>query len=255
MGFDPRSWERAPQRHPPRVTCNVEALLADNDALRREVASLRRQLHQALSQAQRQGQRPAQELITQQQVERWGQILASQPAWRELRLGASIRTGAGVSLTGLRGLVDELRRQGRDPHPQLGSLSPALERALQGPPSKVRLAVRAAFALYGPSAGDWLEEEPARVVAELLRHITRRQAAQARQRAEQQARSEPASGQDPGLDPDQAEALRTLGLAWGASRDAVKQAHRRLAKLHHPDLGGDASTFLRIQAAYRRLCA
>ena len=247
MGFDPRSWERAPQRPPPRVTCNVEALLADNDALRREVASLRRQLHQALSQAQ--------ELITPQQVERWGQILARQPAWRELRLGASIRTGAGVSLTGLRGLVDELRRQGRDPHPQLGSLGPALERALQGPPSKVRLAVRAAFALYGPSAGDWLEEEPARVVAELLRHITRREAAQARQRAEQQARSEPASGQDPGRDPDQAEALRTLGLAWGASRDAVKQAHRRLAKRHHPDLGGDASTFLRIQAAYRRLCA
>ncbi len=247
MGFDPRSWERAPQRHPPRVTCNVEALLADNDALRREVASLRRQLHQALSQAQ--------ELIPPEQVERWGQILARQPAWRELRLGASIRTGAGVSLTGLRGLVDELRRQGRDPHPQLGSLGPALERALQGPPSKVRLAVRAAFALYGPSAGDWLEEEPARVVAELLRHITRREAAQARQRAEQQARSEPASGQDPGRDPDQAEALRTLGLAWGASRDAVKQAHRRLAKRHHPDLGGDASTFLRIQAAYRRLCA
>lgn len=247
MGFDPRSWERAPQRHPPRVTCNVEALLADNDALRREVASLRRQLHQALSQAQ--------ELIPPEQVERWGQILARQPAWRELRLGASIRTGAGVSLTGLRGLVDELGRQGRDPHPQLGSLGPALERALQGPPSKVRLAVRAAFALYGPSAGDWLEEEPARVVAELLRHITRREAAQARQRAEQQARSEPASGQDPGRDPDQAEALRTLGLAWGASRDAVKQAHRRLAKRHHPDLGGDASTFLRIQAAYRRLCA
>jgi len=225
----------------------VEALLADNDALRREVASLRRQLHQALSQAQ--------ELIPPEQVERWGQILARQPAWRELRLGASIRTGADVSLTGLRGLVDELRRQGRDPHPQLGSLGPALERALQGPPSKVRLAVRAAFALYGPSAGDWLEEEPARVVAELLRHITRREAAQARQRAEQQARSEPASGQDPGRDPDQAEALRTLGLAWGASRDAVKQAHRRLAKRHHPDLGGDASTFLRIQAAYRRLCA
>jgi hypothetical protein len=225
----------------------VEALLADNDALRREVASLRRQLHQALSQAQ--------ELIPPEQVERWGQILARQPAWRELRLGASIRTGAGVSHTGLRGLVEELRRQGRDPHPQLGSLGPALERALQGPPSKVRLAVRAAFALYGPSAGDWLEEEPARVVAELLRHITRREAAQARQRAEQQARSEPASGQDPGRDPDQAEALRTLGLAWGASRDAVKQAHRRLAKRHHPDLGGDASTFLRIQAAYRRLCA
>jgi len=247
MGFDPRSWERAPQRPPPRVTCNVEALLADNDALRREVASLRRQLHQALSQAQ--------ELIPPEQVERWGQSLARQPAWRELRLGASIRTGAGVSHTGLRGLVDELRRQGRDPHPQLGSLGPALERALQGPPSKVRLAVRAAFALYGPSAGDWLEEKPARVVAELLRHITRREAAQARQRAEQQARSEPASGQDPGRDPDQAEALRTLGLAWGASRDAVKQAHRRLAKRHHPDLGGDASTFLRIQAAYRRLCA
>ncbi len=39
------------------------------------------------------------------------------------------------------------------------------------------------------------------------------------------------------------------------SADAAvrKAAYRRLARLHHPDLGGDPSAFHRIQAAYERL--
>ena len=51
------------------------------------------------------------------------------------------------------------------------------------------------------------------------------------------------------------EAFGILELTWGASRDAVKAAHRRLVKLHHPDMGGDAESFRRINAAYQLLIA
>ena len=49
------------------------------------------------------------------------------------------------------------------------------------------------------------------------------------------------------------EALRELGLEAGASPQMVKRAYRRLAKAHHPDLGGDPQAFHRLEAAYRLL--
>jgi hypothetical protein len=54
------------------------------------------------------------------------------------------------------------------------------------------------------------------------------------------------------IDPDP---YRTLGLARGATRDEVKRAYRRLAKIHHPDAAGEAALprFLAIQAAYEQL--
>ena len=48
-------------------------------------------------------------------------------------------------------------------------------------------------------------------------------------------------------------ALRLLGLEPGASLAAIKRAYRRLAKAHHPDLGGDVEAFHRLDAAYRLL--
>ena len=51
------------------------------------------------------------------------------------------------------------------------------------------------------------------------------------------------------------EALAILELAWGASQAAVKAAHRRLVKVHHPDMGGDAESFRRINDAYQLLIA
>ena len=50
------------------------------------------------------------------------------------------------------------------------------------------------------------------------------------------------------LDPDP---YRTLGLKRGATLDEVKRAYRRLAKINHPDAGGEKALprFLAIQAA------
>ena len=49
------------------------------------------------------------------------------------------------------------------------------------------------------------------------------------------------------------EALRVLGLPSTAGPDAVKHAYRRLARVHHPDTGGDGQAFHRVQRAYERL--
>ena len=46
-----------------------------------------------------------------------------------------------------------------------------------------------------------------------------------------------------------------LGLEWGASKQAIKQAHRRLVKQHHPDVGGTAEAFRRVNDAYQFLVA
>ena len=42
----------------------------------------------------------------------------------------------------------------------------------------------------------------------------------------------------------------TLGINRDASADDVKKAYRKLASQHHPDKGGDKTTFQNIQAAY-----
>jgi curved DNA-binding protein CbpA len=47
---------------------------------------------------------------------------------------------------------------------------------------------------------------------------------------------------------------RTLGVLRGADREQIKAAHRRLAKLFHPDgSSGDEERFLAVQEAYQLL--
>ena len=47
---------------------------------------------------------------------------------------------------------------------------------------------------------------------------------------------------------------RTLGVLRGADREQIKAAHRRLAKLYHPDGStGDEVRFLAVQEAYQLL--
>jgi curved DNA-binding protein CbpA len=49
---------------------------------------------------------------------------------------------------------------------------------------------------------------------------------------------------------DRREALARLRLPPSADREQVKRAYRRLALDHHPDAGGDAAGFHKLQRAY-----
>lgn len=44
-----------------------------------------------------------------------------------------------------------------------------------------------------------------------------------------------------------------LGVSSTATPDEIKSAYRRLRSLNHPDRGGDADKFQKIQAAYEQL--
>jgi len=43
-----------------------------------------------------------------------------------------------------------------------------------------------------------------------------------------------------------------LGLSSDATAHEVKEAWRRLASIHHPDKGGDATEFNRLRTAYHQ---
>lgn len=47
--------------------------------------------------------------------------------------------------------------------------------------------------------------------------------------------------------------LAHLGLAWPCTEAELTTAYRRLARVHHPDVGGQASEFIRIKLAYDKL--
>ena len=44
-----------------------------------------------------------------------------------------------------------------------------------------------------------------------------------------------------------------LGLKKGATSDEIKKAYRKLAKEHHPDKGGDAKLFIKINTKHAHL--
>ncbi|MEB3266877.1 MAG: DnaJ domain-containing protein [Cyanobacteriota bacterium] len=239
MGFDPRRWRPPTAGSGPTVTTNVEALLAENDALRREVRALRRQLEQ----------HSHDHGVNAGQVERWSEALARHPQWGLLRLGPP---------GGLRGVIEAQRRRWWNPQLELEQelerrcpgLGLELAEALRGRHSRGRWAVRAAFALYGPRAIEWLNEAPLRVVEELLQRVERLEGGRQRRQGTRTANhSTTAAGRpDPRL-----QALNLLGLEPGAPTAAIKAAYRRLAKRHHPDLGGDHAAFQQLEAAYRLL--
>lgn len=46
---------------------------------------------------------------------------------------------------------------------------------------------------------------------------------------------------------------KTLGVARGATEEAIKKAYRKLAMTHHPDRGGNEEEFKKIKEAYEKL--
>ncbi|MFM8604016.1 MAG: molecular chaperone DnaJ, partial [Cyanobium sp.] len=109
-------------------------------------------------------------------------LLERQPGWDALRLDAP---------GGLQELLEVLRSQAWNPELTLeqqldrrqSGLGAELSAALEAAPSRGACAIRAAFALYGPSASEWLSEEPRRVVQELARRLERLQQRRHRQEA------------------------------------------------------------------------
>jgi hypothetical protein len=258
MGFDPRTRGREPSRGV--VTSNVDTLLAENDALRREVRRLRQLLQDQQIQDQ-QNDRDQHDRgvtgsgkfgITAEQVERWGIAMARHPRWQALRIGPP---------GGLRGLVEERRRRSWNPALSLEEelerrcpgLGVELVEALRGPHSRVRWAVRAAFALHGQRAAEWLSDAPLRLVDDLLRLAPTPRRGGTRTENHSQGSSRPTGNAGAETSDPRSAALRLLGLEPGASLAAIKRAYRRLAKAHHPDVGGDVAAFHRLDAAYRLL--
>lgn len=295
MGFDPRHWSASTTvrdgvdraaRHE-RVTSNVEALLRENDSLRREVRRLQLALDRAQQQQKQQQQKQWRQeqwrqeqgewqqgasarphhwtghdhtserfpRVSRDQVRRWGASLARQPGWTALRQ-------LGLAL-----LIEQLNRHSF--HSDL-SLQQRLDRLVAGlgtdlftavgsGPTKKTTAVLAAFALYGVRASEWLDEDPARVVNDL-----RQRSHQANSSNDRRTRSDrratdrdPSNHDSPGSGSRNAreEAFSVLGLRPGCSQEAIKQAFRRLVKQHHPDVGGSAEAFQRVKDAYQVLAA
>lgn len=48
-------------------------------------------------------------------------------------------------------------------------------------------------------------------------------------------------------------AFRLLGLSPSASWEEIERAYRAKAKIHHPDLGGDADAMRALNEAYNRI--
>ncbi|AII45029.1 hypothetical protein KR49_00940 [Synechococcus sp. KORDI-49] len=249
MGFDPRDWSRASRPRQERVTSNVEALLAENDALRREVMRLTRELD-LLRRPQHQPPVADPARISREQVLQWGEALAGQPGWSGLRQAALEALIVRLNRLGFPGHLTLQQRLDR----LVSGLGTDLLSAVGGKATKKSTAVLAAFALYGVRASEWLDEDPKRVVLDLQQQL---QQSEARRRGRRTRTDQRKTDQRTPDEPwgSRAAALAVLGLEAGASAEAIKQAHRRLVKRHHPDMGGSAEAFRRVNEAYQRLMA
>ena len=265
MGFDPRNWSQAQKvRARERITGSIEDLIAENAALQRENQQLKRRVnnleHRLKIQNDSPGKtdrtwdrtEPSADQITAVHIQRWGEVLQQQPHWQSL------------DQQHLKHLIEDLNRQSFHSdlslEQRLDRLQPglgqSLSRAMGTPRTTTDWAVRAAFALYGVRSIEWLDEDPKRVVNELQRR-------QGQRRSGRRTRSDRrASDRDPSRDnnpPKQTsirnktEASVVLGVKEGASEQEIKRAHRKLAKQHHPDMGGSAEQFRRINEAYQIL--
>ena len=172
--------------------------------------------------------------ISRDQVQ--AELLSQQPGWNTLRprslellINRLNRSGFPSQLT-LQQRLDRL----------VSGLGTDLIEAVGGLSKTSTLAVLAAFALYGVRASEWLDEDPGRVVFELCRRQEQSRSSGDGRRTRTDQRSSDRSD-TPQQSDSRADAFAVLELVPEASPN--KQAHRRLVKLHHPDMGGSADAF------------
>jgi len=228
--------------------------MAENDALRREVMRLNREL-ELLRRPQHRPPVADPARISREQVLQWGEALAAQPGWNGLRQGALEALIVRLNRLGFPGHLTLQQRLDR----LVSGLGTDLLSAVGGKATKKSTAVLAAFALYGVRASEWLDEDPKRVVLDLQQQLQQSESRRRgrRTRTDQRKTDQRSSDRQPSDEPQESRvaALAVLGLDVGASAEAIKQAHRRLVKQHHPDMGGSAEAFRRVNEAYQRLMA
>ena len=125
-------------------------------------------------------------------------------------------------------------------------LGDALDKLTAGLRGRLRLAIEAAFLLWGDRAVAMLSTDPAGVVKALLAEVNRVE--------------EPVIAENFRRITDliaggkaRANARQVLGVDVLATSEEIKDRYRELAKQHHPDAGGDADQFARVSAAYEVL--
>ena len=255
MGFDPRRWQST-RSGSARITGDAEATAADFDDDLRQTWSRRQGAPKRPRVVVTVGAAPG---ITPELVRRWAEAMARHPRWHDLGMEGLLALGARCHARGHDpSLPLEQALERRSP-----GLGQELAWALRGSRSRARLAVRAVFALHGARAPDLLDRNPLGLVDELLvaLGLGRRQAdrrSQGQSHGQSYGHSQGQSHRQRFSErprDSREEALAVLGLERGASREAVKAAHRRLVKRHHPDMGGEVEAFRRIDAAYRLLIA
>jgi len=136
-------------------------------------------------------------------------------------------------------------------HPGLAQTVRQLKKGLRDG-SKASLLVDAAFALWKEEAVAKLSGDPLVALKELTAAVSEAYSAAA------DAYTQAFAGMFAELlgNGQQLQAARqALGVAADADADAIKTAYRNLARVHHPDAGGDAEQFNRVAAAYELLTA
>ena len=136
-------------------------------------------------------------------------------------------------------------------HPGLAATVRQLKKGLRDG-SKASLLVDASFALWKEEAVTKLSGDPLVALKELTAAVSEAysDAADAYAQAFAGMFAE-LFGQGQQLQV----ARQTLGVSADADADAIKRAYRNLARVHHPDAGGDAEQFNRVAAAYELLTA
>ena len=265
MGFDPRSWSKEQGLNGrDRVTGSIEDLIAENAALERENRQLRQQINRLESLLWNRGRSKGRQSwkqtesettplqLTASHVQHWGEVLEQQQGWNTLdpqRLQFLIHELNRSSFHSDLSLEQRLDRL----QPRLGQ---DLNKAVGTPETRRDWAVLAAFALYGVRSMEWLDEDPRRVVAELQRRQSQagngRRTRSDRRKTDREDRTDQTPFKRKDIQSKE-EARQILGLTERASEQEIKRAHRRLVKQHHPDMGGSAEQFRRVNEAYQYL--